>query len=78
MKGSKVGNNTQTKKTFRDCLVNAISKLYEDIVKTRPDQEVNYRSTMAASQYKFTKDKFTIHAVEEVVKFSERIRFGGI
>lgn len=60
------------------CLINAISKLYEDIVKTRPEQEVNYRSPMAASQYEFTKGKFTIHAVQEVVKFSERIRFGGI
>lgn len=48
------------------CLLNTLSKLYETLIKSRLQEEIQDKGGLSENQNGFTKGKSTIHAVERV------------
>ena len=56
------------------CLVDAMAKLYEHLIKTRLEHEIHENEGLSCNQYGFRKGKSTMDAIETVIAKAKNIK----
>lgn len=71
----KPGRNTELPSDFRPlCLTNAVAKLYEIIIKTRLEVEIDKRGGLNENQFGFRKGRSTIDAIAKVQSLAKKAK----